>query len=102
MSHNENRRPRIGITMRIELETNRFYLARYYSEAVEAAGGLPIHLSLIPRAEYIRDVMAGLVGLLLPGGDLEMGPLAYGHEPPPQLGAVHPEKNKTDFIVPGA
>jgi len=33
-------RPRIGITMRLELETNRFYLARFYSEAVEAAGGL--------------------------------------------------------------
>ena len=32
-------RPRIGITMRIELATNRFYLARHYSEAVEAAGG---------------------------------------------------------------
>jgi len=31
-------RPRIGITMRLERESNRFYLARYYSEAVEAAG----------------------------------------------------------------
>src|SRR5437870_4110851 len=29
----EQNRPRIGITMRIELETERFYLARYYSEA---------------------------------------------------------------------
>ena len=34
-----NRRPRIGIPMRIELPTDRFYLSRYYSEAVEAAGG---------------------------------------------------------------
>ena len=42
-------RPRIGITMRIELETDRFYLARYYSEAVEAAGGAPVHISLIPK-----------------------------------------------------
>ena len=31
-------RPRISITMRIELETDRFYLSRHYSEAVEAAG----------------------------------------------------------------
>ena len=30
-------RPRIGITMRLELETDRFYLSRYYSEAIEAA-----------------------------------------------------------------
>ena len=35
-------RPRIGITMRIEQTTNRFYLGRDYGEAVEAAGGLPI------------------------------------------------------------
>ncbi len=41
-------RPRIGITMRLELETDRFYLSRYYSEAVEAAGGVPVHISLIP------------------------------------------------------
>ena len=34
-------RPVIGITTRIELETDRFYLSRHYSEAVEAAGGVP-------------------------------------------------------------
>ncbi|HLA10426.1 MAG TPA: hypothetical protein VJ023_07505 [Pyrinomonadaceae bacterium] len=36
--------PRIGITMRIELQTDRFYLSRHYSEAVQAAGGAPVHL----------------------------------------------------------
>ncbi len=65
----EQNRPRIGITMRIELETERFYLARYYSEAVEAAGGLPVHIPLIPRADFIRGVVEGLDGILLPGSD---------------------------------
>ncbi len=55
--------------MRIELETNRFYLARYYSEAVEAAGGLPVHVPLIPRQDFMHGVMASLDGLLLPGSD---------------------------------
>ncbi len=64
-----NERPRIGITMRIELETNRFYLSRYYSEAVEAAGGLPVNIPLIPRADYIAAVMDSLDGVLLPGRD---------------------------------
>ena len=32
------KRPLIGIPMRIELETDRFYLSRHYSEAVEAFG----------------------------------------------------------------
>src|SRR5256714_11717085 len=92
-------RPRIGITMRLELETNRFYLARYYSEAVEAAGGLPVHVALIPNPEYIAGVMAGIDGLLLPGSDSDMDPLRYGQEPHPKLGSVHPEKDETDLLV---
>jgi len=85
--------------MRIELETNRFYLARYYSEAVEAAGGLPLHIPLIPRPEFIRGVLAELDGLLLPGSDSDIDPLRYGQEPHPKLGHVHPEKDETDLLA---
>jgi putative glutamine amidotransferase len=92
-------RPRIGITMRLELETDRFYLARYYSEAVEAAGGLPVHIPLIPRPEFIKHVMADLDGLLLPGSNSDIDPLRYGRDPHPQLGVVHPEKDETDLLA---
>ena len=92
-------RPRIGITMRIELETERFYLARYYSEAVEAAGGLPVHIPLIPRTDFIRGVVEGLDGILLPGSDSDVDPLRYGREPHPQIGDVHPIKDETDLLV---
>jgi putative glutamine amidotransferase len=92
-------RPRIGITMRLELETNRFYLARYYSEAVEAAGGIPVHIPLIPRPDFIRQVMAELDGLLLPGSNSDVDPQRYGRQPHPQLGEVHPEKDGTDLLA---
>jgi putative glutamine amidotransferase len=92
-------RPRIGITMRLELESNRFYLARYYSEAVEAAGGLPVHLPLIPHEEYIAGTMAALDGLLLPGSDSDVEPARYGQEPHQQLGHVIPEKDETDMMT---
>jgi putative glutamine amidotransferase len=92
-------RPRIGITMRIELETDRFYLSRHYSEAVEAAGGLPVHIPLIPEAEFIGATVAGLDGILLPGSDSDVDPLRYGQQPHPQLGAVHPIKDGTDLLV---
>jgi putative glutamine amidotransferase len=92
-------RPRIGITMRIELETDRFYLSRHYSEAVEAAGGLPVHIPLIPEAEFIRGAVAGLDGILLPGSDSDVDPLRYGQQPHPKLGAVHPIKDDTDLLV---
>ena len=93
------KRPRIGITMRIELSTDRFYLARHYSEAVEAAGGAPVHISLIPNAGYIDSVVEGLDGILLPGSDSDVDPLRYGQQPHPELGSVHPIKDETDLLV---
>ena len=92
-------RPRIGITMRLELETERFYLSRHYSEAIEAAGGAPVHISLIPRRDYMAAVMAELDGVLLPGSDSDIDPLRYGAEPHPHLGSVHPVKDETDLLV---
>jgi putative glutamine amidotransferase len=92
-------RPRIGITMRLELESDRFYLSRYYSEAVEAAGGTPVHISLIPRQDYIANVVEHLDGILLPGSDSDVDPLRYGAEPHPHLGAVQTVKDETDLLV---
>ncbi len=92
-------RPRIGIPLRLELSTDRFYLARYYSEAVEAAGGAPVHISLIPKPEYIEAVVEGLDGILLPGSDSDVDPLRYGQQPHPKLGAVHPIKDATDLLL---
>jgi putative glutamine amidotransferase len=93
------RRPRIGITMRIELQSDRFYLSRHYSEAIEAAGGVPVHISLIPNPEYISSVLDHLDGLLLPGSDSDVDPARYGQQPHRQLGSVHPIKDETDFLA---
>jgi putative glutamine amidotransferase len=92
-------RPRIGITMRLELETDRFYLSRHYSEAVEAAGGAPVHISLIPRADYISTIVDNLDGILLPGSDSDVDPRRYGAEPHPKLGSVQTIKDETDLLV---
>lgn len=85
--------------MRIELETDRFYLSRYYSEAIEAAGGTPSHISLIPRREYISSIADGLDGVLLPGSDSDIDPVRYAAEPHPALGNVHPVKDETDMLL---
>jgi putative glutamine amidotransferase len=85
--------------MRIEYPTDRFYLSRHYSEAVEAAGGAPVHISLIPHAEYIEAVVDGLDGILLPGSDSDVDPLRYGQQPHPALGSVHKLKDETDLLI---
>lgn len=92
-------RPLIGITMRHDLQGERFYLARHYSEAVHAAGGTPIHLSLIPRVDYIESLMERLDGVLLPGSASDVDPYLYGREPQASLGSVHPLRDETDAIV---
>jgi putative glutamine amidotransferase len=94
-----NKRPRIGIPMRIEHTTDRFYLSRHYSEAVEAAGGAPVHISLIPNSDYVDSVVEALDGILLPGSDSDVDPLRYGQQPHPELGSVHTIKDKTDLLV---
>src|ERR1041384_370882 len=93
------RRPKIGITMRLEMETSRFYLGRDYSESAAACGCSPVHIGLIPDAAYIADVMSGLDGILLPGSNTDVDPVRYGQEPIPQLGTVIPEKEETDLLV---
>lgn len=92
-------KPRIGITMRLELDTRRFYLGRDYSEALAGLGAIPFHLSLIPDRKYIGVALKHLDGILLPGCDTDADPLRYGEEPHPKLGRVIAEKDETDLMV---
>jgi len=92
-------RPKIGITMRLEAATRRFYLGRDYCEAVEAAGGIPVHLGLIPKQEYIVEALSALDGILLPGSDSDVDPARFGEPPHQHLGTIVPEKDETDLFV---
>ena len=85
--------------MRLELDTRRFYLGRDYSEAVEAAGAMPVHVPLIAKKEYIDSVVEQLDGVFLPGSDSDVDPSHFGEEPHPKLKNVVPEKDQTDFLV---
>ena len=94
-----NRRPRIGIPMRIESTTDRFYLSRHYSEALEASGAVPLHISLIPEQKYVAAAIDGVDGILLPGSDSDVDPQHYGKQPHPKLGTVQPIKDETDLLI---
>ena len=85
--------------MRLEIETRRFYLGRDYSEAIEAAGAIPVHLPLIPKKEFIESAVAELDGIFLPGSDSDVDPSLFGEEPHPNLKRVVPEKDKTDRLA---
>lgn len=93
------KRPRIGMTMRLDLENRRFYLGRNYCEALEHYGALPVHLGLIAKRDYIAAILDELDGILLPGSDTDVDPHYYSEEPHPKLKTVIPEKDETDFLV---
>jgi len=85
--------------MRLEIETRRFYLGRDYSEALEAAGAIPVHLPLIPKKEFVDSATAALDGILLPGSDSDVDPSLFGEEPHPSLKRVVPEKDQSDRLA---
>lgn len=89
----------IGLTMRLELETDRFYLGRDYSEALESLGAIPYHISLIPNESYISEIVKNVDGILLPGSDTDVDPLIFGEEPRPNLKRIIPEKENTDLMI---
>lgn len=85
--------------MRLELETDRFYLGRDYSEALESLGAIPYHISLIPNEAYISEIVKNVDGILLPGSDTDVDPLIFGEEPRPNLKKIIPEKENTDLMM---
>jgi len=90
-------KPLIGITMRHDTEHGRFYLATEYSEAIIAAGGVPVHISLSDDEDYLREIANRLDGVLLPGSASDVDPNLYGQEPNVKLGMVHPRRDRTDL-----
>lgn len=85
--------------MRLEEEKRRFYINRDYCEALEFYGALPILLPLIPKREYLAEIIKNLDGILLPGSDSDVDPNLYGEDPHPKLKKVIPERDETDLIL---
>lgn len=93
-----NKKPLIGVSMRFNHAQKHLYLPSDYSEAIEFAGGIPVHLSLLPQKDYIKNVLNHIDGILLPGGG-DIDPLRFGEEPKPGLGAVSPVRDENDLIL---
>lgn len=93
------KRPFIGISTRLELDRRQFYVGRDYCEALEFFGAVPVLLPLIPKRDYISEIVKKLDGILLPGSDTDVDPDRYGEDPHPRLKKVVPEKDETDLLL---
>lgn len=83
-------KPLIGITCGQEQE--RLFITRYYGEAIQKAGGIPVLLPVTGDQRLFEDYEQLLDGLLLTGGD-DLDPALFGEEPLRGLGPVDPERD---------
>jgi putative glutamine amidotransferase len=95
-------RPLIGITASRETIPTSvgplpFYTQpTYYAEAVTAAGGIP--LILPPSADWHREILDILDGLIVSGGE-DVEPQRYGQEPHPTVQWVDPVRDEFELEV---
>jgi putative glutamine amidotransferase len=94
-------KPLIGITCRLNPrpEGDWFYLQREYSEAVYAAGGLPVLIPLLAGREYAAALVERLDGVLLSGSGSDVDPALYGAGLHPKLGPVHKQRDTMDLAL---
>jgi len=87
------RRPRIGLTMDVDLQAARFHIRRDYLSAVEAAGALPI---LLPPDDgsVAAGFLALLDGLVVTGGAFDVPPELYGEARRDGCGPLKEERTR--------
>lgn len=94
-------RPLIGISCRLEkkAEGDWFYLQREYSEAVLAAGGIPVMLPLLAEPEYALALAERLDAIVLSGSSSDVDPVRYGALRHPKVVKVHSERDELDAAL---
>lgn len=95
--------PIIGITMSVKMSTEvgitdpkELFVSREHSDAVLAAGGLPLFLPYTTDEKWIEQYVDQLDGLLLTGG-WDVDPAYYGEDPVKGLGEVAPLRDETEI-----
>ncbi|MBX3276944.1 MAG: gamma-glutamyl-gamma-aminobutyrate hydrolase family protein [Acidobacteria bacterium] len=93
------RRPIVGITTRLDLKEDTYYLGRQYADAVAAAGGVPLYIPLIDDREALQALGSQIDALMLGGSNSDIDPKYYGEEPHAALGAVVPARDEADLLL---
>ena len=83
----------------MDVEGDRFYLRKQYSEAILHAGGMPVLLPLLADRDYAQQIVDSLDGVLLPGSNSDVDPQRYSQEPHPRLGPVMGRRDHTDWYL---
>lgn len=93
--------PRIGIPYRraSEEQAEDRKEIQPYVEAVTANGGQPRLISLFLSPGQLREVCAGLDGLVLPGSPADVDPARFGESAHPETAEADDRKEETDTAL---
>ena len=97
MTAQNTTKPLIGLTCRWDEEAKRHYLPAEYSEAVAAAGGVPVLIPLIPGTA--AELTARLDAFVLTGSNSDVDPERYHERRRAEVTRIHPQRDATDFQV---
>jgi putative glutamine amidotransferase len=96
---NSGNAPWIGMPAQLDPKDDEQYLSRRYSDAIVAAGGLPVMLPLLSAAESIRPLAENLDGILLTGNDSDLDPALYRAFRLDACGPTQPLRDRMDFFL---
>jgi len=90
---------RIGMPAQMDSGSDKQYLSRQYSDAVAAAGGMPLIIPLLAAPRSMRPMVESLDGLLLTGNNSDLDPALYGEERSEACGPTQPLRDQMDFFL---
>jgi putative glutamine amidotransferase len=91
--------PWIGMPAQIDSDGDEQYLSRHYSDAIAAAGGMPVIIPLLANARSVLSLVEDLDGILLPGSNSDLDPSLYGASRSDACGPAHPLRDQMDLFL---
>lgn len=91
-------RPIIGITADYDVSHTKHLIARFYTDAVSRAGGVPILLPFSAALDCVPDMLGVCDGVLLCGGD-DPDPTRWGEQRHPNTVPLDPDREAFDYAV---
>jgi putative glutamine amidotransferase len=70
-----------------------------YAQAIEAAGGVPVMVSLSDSPARVAQLVANCEGVLLPGSPADVNPQKYGEDASPDCNPSDPAREAVDELL---
>lgn len=91
-------KPIIGVTASLELGRDDYGIELADTEAILAAGGLPVMLPHLVEEADLDEIAEHIDGLFLAGG-YDIDPTLFGEEPHPNLGVIIPSRDAFELAL---